>query len=108
MSACIAYVTASSKDEAMRIGRTIVAERLAACANVMDGMNAIYHWQGKVEEGQEAVLILKTELALVDALTARVKALHSYTLPCVVAWPIAAGNPDFLSWIGAETLTKRA
>jgi len=108
MSACVVYVTASSKDEAMRIGRALVAERLAACANVLDGMNAIYHWQGKVEEGREAVLILKTELSLVDALTARVKALHSYTLPCVVAWPIAAGNPDFLSWIGAETLAKRA
>lgn len=108
MTACIAYVTASSKDEALRIGRTVVDERLAACANILDGMTAIYHWQGKIEEGAEAVLILKTELNLIDALTARVKALHSYTVPCVVAWPIAAGNPDFLAWIGAETPAKRA
>ena len=108
MTACFAYVTASSREEAARIGRTMVEERLAACANVIDGMTSIYRWQGKIEEGHEAVLILKTELALIDALTARVKALHSYTVPCVVAWPIAAGNADFLRWIGAETVGARA
>ena len=104
MTACLAYVTTASRDEALRIGRAMVEDRLAACANLIDPMTSIYRWQGKIEEGRECVLILKTELALIDALTARVKALHSYTVPCVVAWPIAAGNSDFLRWIGEETL----
>jgi periplasmic divalent cation tolerance protein len=104
VTACLAYVTTASRDEALRIGRAMVEDRLAACANLIDPMTSIYRWQGKIEEGRECVLILKTELALIDALTARVKALHSYTVPCVVAWPIAAGNADFLRWIGDETL----
>jgi periplasmic divalent cation tolerance protein len=103
MTAAIGYVTAPSRDDALRIGRTLVAERLAACANVLDGMTSVYQWQGAVEEASEAVLILKTRVELVERMTARVKQLHSYQCPCVVAWPIAAGNADYLQWIAGET-----
>ncbi len=97
------YITAGGRDEALAIGRALVGERLAACANVFDGVTSVYWWQGAVEEDSEAVLIVKTRAELVERLVERVKALHSYDCPCVVALPIEAGNPDYLAWIGAET-----
>src|ERR687891_550854 len=97
------YITASSRDEAKKIGRTLVEERLAACANVIDGMESVYWWQGKLTEDREVVLIAKTRADLVPALSERVKQLHSYTVPCVVALPILAGNPAYLEWLAAET-----
>ncbi len=103
MTLCWVYMTASSEEEARRIGRVLVEERLAACVNILPGMTSLYWWQGKVEEGHETVLIAKSRQALVPALTQRVKALHTYTVPCVVALPILDGNPDFLRWIGEET-----
>ena len=103
MEYCLLYMTAGSAEEARRIGAALVAERLIACANVIDGMTSVYRWEGEVRNDSEAVLIAKTRRALVDAVTARVKALHSYSCPCVVALPIGGGNPDFLDWIGTET-----
>ncbi len=72
-------------------------------ANVLDGATSIYWWQGALEQAGEAVLILKTRTELVERLTARILELHSYECPCVVALPIAAGNPQYLDWIAAET-----
>lgn len=103
MTYCLVYMTAATVEEAERIGAALVEERLAACANVIDGMRSIYRWEGKVKVDREAVLIAKTRIDLLDALTERVKALHSYDIPCVVGLPIAGGNADFLDWIGAET-----
>ncbi|GAB6039084.1 divalent-cation tolerance protein CutA [Fundidesulfovibrio butyratiphilus] len=97
------YVTTKDRAEALRIGRTIVEERLAACANVLDGMHSFYWWKGELCEDDEAVLIAKTRKNLVDAVTARIKQLHGYETPCVVALPLAGGNLDFLAWIAAET-----
>lgn len=102
-SPCMIYVTAPDRDEALRIGRTLVEERLAACANVVDGVTSVYWWEGEVQEDAEASLILKSRRELVAALVARVKALHSYSCPCVVQLPIQDGNPEFLSWIVNET-----
>lgn len=97
------YITAANRDEALRIARALVEERLAACANVYEGVTSFYWWEGKVQQEGEASLVAKTRADLIDALTARVRELHSYTLPCVVAWPLAAGNPPFLDWIAEET-----
>lgn len=97
------YITASTVEEARRIGRQLVEERLAACVNILPGMTSFYWWQDKIEEGSETVLIAKTRAELVARLTERVKALHSYTVPCVVALPILGGNPGFLQWITDET-----
>lgn len=85
------------------MGRIAVEERLAACANVIDSMTAIFRWNGAIEEAGEAVLILKTTEARVAALTDRLRGLHPYELPCIVALPIQGGNADFLAWIMAET-----
>ena len=103
MELCLVYMTASSAEEAETIAEALVGERLAACVNVIDGMRSTYRWEGAVQHDSETVVIAKTRRALVERLTARVKALHSYSCPCVVALPIVGGNPDFLSWIEEET-----
>ncbi|WP_316900287.1 divalent-cation tolerance protein CutA [Pseudodesulfovibrio indicus] len=97
------YITCASTGEAEAIGAVLVERRLAACANILPGMRSLYWWRGKVERGEEAVLIVKTRTELVDELTAAVKAVHSYEVPCVVALPLTGGNPDFLKWIRDET-----
>jgi periplasmic divalent cation tolerance protein len=97
------YVTASSRAEALKLGRVLVEERLAACANVLGGMTAIYHWDGKLQEEDEAVVILKTTADLLPPLTARLRDLHSYDLPCVVAWKIETGHAPYLDWVRGET-----
>jgi periplasmic divalent cation tolerance protein len=106
MTAAIAYVTAANKDDALRIARTLVDERLAACGNVLDGMTSVYRWQGVIETASEAVLIVKTRSELIPRVIERVRELHTYQCPCVVSWPIAAGNPEYLKWIGEETTVK--
>ena len=103
MQAMWVYVTASSRQEALSIGRAVVGERLAACADILDGMTSIYWWEQSLQEEGEASLILKTRSDLIDRLTARIRELHSYACPCVVAMPIAAGNPGYLDWIFRET-----
>lgn len=103
MSACFVYVTAPDAETARRIGRTLVELRLAACANILDGMRSVYRWQGKIQEDGEAVLIAKTREDLVPALTEKVRALHSYECPCIVALPVTGGSQSFLDWIDGET-----
>ncbi|HSV28066.1 MAG TPA: divalent-cation tolerance protein CutA [Candidatus Omnitrophota bacterium] len=97
------YVTAPSREEALKLARAVVEERLAACGNVLGAIESVYWWDGKLNQEPEVALILKTRADLVEALTARVRELHPYECPCVVALPIAAGNPAFLAWIAAET-----
>ena len=95
----IAYVTTKDKESALTLGRDLVKERLAACANVIDGMQSCYLWEGKIEEAKEAILLLKTEASKVEPLTAFVKAHHDYEVPCVLWLPIEGGNPDYLKWL---------
>ena len=106
MSSCLVYVTTSDIDEARSIGRAMVKARLAACANIVPSIHPIFWWDGKVQEGEESLLLLKTPERMVEALTVAVKELHSYDCPCVVAVPITGGNADFLSWIAAETTER--
>jgi periplasmic divalent cation tolerance protein len=103
MGVMFVYVTASDGAEALRIGDVVVAERLAACANVLEGMRSVYWWQGKVQHGQEAVLILKTTADRQEALIERVRQLHSYDCPCIEALPVVAGHAPFLAWVESET-----
>ena len=103
MSAVIAYVTTESVEQAEHIGQALVAERLAACANILPGMRSIYRWKGAVETAEETVLIAKTREALAQALINRVRELHTYEVPCIVVLPITAGLPAFLRWIDDET-----
>lgn len=97
------YITAANKDEARKIGDGLLAESLAACVNIIDGMESMYWWEGEIQKANEAVLIAKTTEANVEKATALVKQLHSYDCPCVVAIPITGGNPEFLKWIDDNT-----
>ena len=103
MTQSFLYVTCASEDEAIKIGETLLEEKMIACANVLGRSTSIFRWEGKVQRAQEVVLILKTRTELVADVTVRVKALHGYTVPCVVALTIAGGNGDFLDWIERET-----
>jgi periplasmic divalent cation tolerance protein len=103
MNPCLCCVTVPSREEALRIARVLVEERLAAAANVLGGVGSVYWWQGRVAQAEEVLLLLKTRSALVPALGARVRQLHSYQCPSVVALPITGGNPDYLRWLEQET-----
>ena len=96
-------VTAPSRAEAETIGRALVEARLAASVNIVPGVSSFYWWEGALRQGDEAMLWAKTRADLVEPLTAKVTALHSYACPCVIALPITGGNPDYLAWIDAET-----
>ena len=97
------YIVAADNDEANRIADALVGERLAACVNILGGVRSVYRWQGQVERADEVALIAKTTTMLFDSLAARVRALHSYDTPAIVAWPIVAGDTAYLDWIRAET-----
>lgn len=96
------YMTAGSIEEARQIGETLVAEQLAACINLIDGMSSIYRWEGEIQHEKEAVIIAKTTERLVNSLTDRVKTLHNYDCPCVVSLSIDGGNSSFLDWISNQ------
>jgi periplasmic divalent cation tolerance protein len=87
MSVVSVYAIFASAEEAERIGRTVVEERLAACINILPNVRSIYRWQGAIETSDEVAAILKTSAAVADALIARIAALHSYDVPCIVTWP---------------------
>ncbi len=100
----LVYITASNIDEAKEIGRKLVAERLVACVNIIPKIHSFYWWEGKLCEDDEAVILAKTKEKLVQQAVKRVKELHSYTLPAILAWPITQGLEDFLSWVKEETI----
>jgi periplasmic divalent cation tolerance protein len=103
MQVSFVYITTANRAEAQQIGRTLVEERLAACVNIFDNMDAIYWWADEVQEIGEVVIIAKTREELVDGLVERVKGMHSYNCPCIVVLPITNGNPAYIEWIRDET-----
>ena len=99
MSVVSVYAVFANAEEAERIGRAVVEERLAACVNVLGPVRSIYRWQGAVETADEVAAIFKTERARVDDLITRVAALHSYDVPCVVSWPIDKITDAYARWV---------
>ncbi|OIP64340.1 MAG: divalent-cation tolerance protein CutA [Nitrospirae bacterium CG08_land_8_20_14_0_20_52_24] len=97
------FVTASSREEAETIAKELVGSRLAACANIFPEIRSIFRWKGKVQKEQEVLLIIKSRLALFDRIEQRVRELHSYEVPEIVAVPIVKGSPPYLDWVGEET-----
>ena len=108
MVAHLVYVTAANRAAALKIARVIVENRLAACANVLDGATSVYWWDGKLTEESEAVLIAKTTSDMTSALIAKIMEIHDYSCPCVVTLPIAEGNPDFLRWVADQVKSPEA
>jgi periplasmic divalent cation tolerance protein len=101
--ALVVLVTAPSAERAAELARALVAERLAACGNVVPGLRSIYRWKDAVQEDDEALLVLKTTRARLEALRERVVALHPYDVPEVVALPVVGGHAPYLEWIVAST-----
>jgi len=103
MTALACLCTCPDAASATRIAEALVGERLAACVNLLPGVESVYRWQDRVERASEVLLLIKTTRARLDALTARVVELHPYELPEVIAVDIAGGLPGYLAWIADGT-----
>ncbi len=99
----VVFITAASKAEAEKIATSLVAEKLVACVNIVGCVQSIFNWQGRVNNEPEVLMIAKTIKGNFDKLAVRVKALHSYDVPEIIALPIVAGSSDYLNWIDEET-----
>ena len=99
MSILSVYAVFANADEAERIARTVVEERLAACVNILGPVHSIYRWQGKIETAGETAAIFKTSQSEAGALVERIARLHSYDVPCIVAWPIEKVLPAYAEWV---------
>ena len=99
MSVISVYVVFANAEEAERIGRVAVEERLAACVNILGPVRSIYRWQGAVESADEVAAIFKTSNAHADSLIARIAALHSYDVPCIATWPIDKILASYAAWV---------
>ena len=103
MNVNFVYMTAGNREEARKIGRELVISKLVACVNILDNMNSIYMWDGKIQDDSEVVMIAKTTENRLPELVEKVSSLHSYDCPCIVAIPVSGGNQAFLNWISEET-----
>ena len=93
------YAIFASDEEAERIGRTVIEEKLAACINMLAPCRSIYHWKGAIDTAEEVPAILKTNSSKVGDLIERIAALHSYDTPCIAAWPVEAALPRYADWV---------
>jgi periplasmic divalent cation tolerance protein len=100
----VVLITAATEDEAAAIAKALVDGRLAACVNIVKQIRSIYRWQGKVEDEQEVLMIAKTRKELFADLVHKVKELHSYSVPEIIALPIFDGFGGYLDWLRAETV----
>ena len=100
---CVVLVTVSSKLAAQRIAHALVEEKLAACCNLIDGIESVYRWKGEVCSDPEMLMVIKSTQDRFEALRARLIELHSYDVPEVIMLPITDGNEDYLNWIRDET-----
>jgi periplasmic divalent cation tolerance protein len=99
----VVFITASREDEAARIARALVESRLAACVNIVKSVRSIYRWQGNIEDDAEVLMIVKTQKNLFDRLAKKVKDLHNYDVPEIIALPIVAGSEEYLRWLKEST-----
>jgi periplasmic divalent cation tolerance protein len=100
----VVLVTTASEEEATTIGRDLVTQGLAACANILALKKSIFQWEGKLAEEQEFLMIVKSRSDLFEGLSIAIKRLHSYKVPEIVAIPIAKGSPDYMNWLVDNTL----
>jgi periplasmic divalent cation tolerance protein len=102
--AVVVLVTVDSEQTAEKIMNVLLAERKAACVNIIADVDSHYWWQGKIESADEVLLIVKTRASLLDDVVALVKKNHPYKVPEIIALPIIGGNPDYLKWVEGETV----
>ena len=95
----VVLVTASGEEEAKKIAKRLLDERKAACVNIIDGVSSLFIWQGRQEEEQESLLVIKSGASLLPQIVETVKQVHSYDVPEIIALPVVGGNGDYLEWI---------
>jgi periplasmic divalent cation tolerance protein len=103
LDAAVVFITVGSQEEAQKIATALLEARKAACVNIVPKVESHFWWQGKLNTDQELLLIVKTRALLVDELIDRVKSVHSYDVPEIIALPIISGNQDYLDWLDKET-----
>ena len=99
----IVFTNLPDRASALELARALVEMRLAACVNVLGEISSVYRWKGEIANETEVAVLIKTRAAAYEALEARIKALHPYELPEIVAVPVAGGLPAYLEWVAAET-----
>jgi periplasmic divalent cation tolerance protein len=102
IEAAVVLVTVSTREEGEHLAATLVAERLAACVNIVGPIRSIYRWEGHVQDEQEFLLIIKTVTTVLARLEKRIRALHSYQTPEIIALPVTAGSEAYLRWLAGE------
>ncbi|HEX7233564.1 MAG TPA: divalent cation tolerance protein CutA [Candidatus Binatia bacterium] len=98
----LVYVTAGSAAEGQNLAQALVGEKLAACVNRIPSIQSTYRWQGQIEQSDEELLIIKTRKELFPAIERRVRELHSYSVPEIIAVPLLAGSAGYLGWLGEQ------
>jgi len=101
--ALLVFTTLPSAEKAAELGKVLVEERLAACANLIPAVRSIYRWQGKVQDENEVLVLLKTRAEHLERLKLRILELHPYEVPEVLAVPVEAGYQPYLEWLAGET-----
>lgn len=99
MNEIVVFITASDEDAAVKIARSLVEAKLAGCVNIIKNIRSVYRWEETVEDEPEVLMVAKTKKALFDELMKKVKELHSYTVPEIIALPIVEGSEDYLQWL---------
>src|ERR1700674_2749628 len=97
--AIVVFVTTANSEEAAQLAEMLVAERVAACVQILPEMVSVYRWQGKIERQKEVLVIAKTTKSKFEELEAKVRAIHSYETPKIVALPLTAGSRPYLEWL---------
>ena len=100
--AIVVFITTANSEEAARLAEMLVERRLAACVQILPEMESVYRWQGKIERQKEVLLIAKTSKSRFEELERKVRAVHSYETPEIVALPLAAGSPPYLEWLNSS------
>ncbi len=100
----VVFVTAESGEEAARISRILLESRKAACINIIDGVDSMYWWQGRIDSASESLLIIKTRVSLLEEIIQLVKENHTNEVPEIIAIPVIGGSHEYLEWVGKETL----
>lgn len=100
----VVFITASGEEEALKIGQNLVEKKLAACANVVPGLQSIFYWKGELCEEAEVLLIIKSSDHLLDRIISFVQKLHSYDVPEIIALPVVGGSEEYLKWIEASLI----